>query len=219
MLIVDTMFEDLDKTTKYSLNLFSIKSTTGLLYATYHIANTYSDPVTAFNSTISERKLFTETLYFIKYTSKNLCFLDGCSPIVSNCNIQFLFSFIGTQHLQTVSYKITTNIKKTISTIRTFKNEPFYRYHLLFYIISKLSRLIIKHAGSLTIIKLLHRKIHQLGNLIVGAFCVQKNSTVQRTTTLKYTAMLLSFVQSCQTSDNVLFSENIFFFYYASICS
>lgn len=223
MLITDAIHEDLDKTTRHSLSLLSKKSITGDLYATYFTALSQHNIASPSNNTTFEHKLLPETFYFIKYSYKVLFdffFLERYSSNVRNSNLQFIFSLLSVKEhhfYKTVSY--TRNLKKTISIIRTFKNEVFYRYHIMFHTVSKLSRLLSKKTCTylITVLKRLHSKMQLLANLIVTAFCLQKKKTIRCLTTSKYTSVLLSFVYNCQMSDTVIFYEKIFSIYYTSL--
>jgi hypothetical protein len=223
MLFLETLYDDLDNTTKYSLNVFSKQAVVGYIYASYSMR--MSKRGIAYVTNSGMRSLINirlpEPFYFIKYiTLLNRFSLVGLDTTIRSTNLLFLSSLLWTKE-NTFYNNFSLNIRKAISTVRSTNKDPFFRYRVLFHIVTKLNTFLSKKVSlsAHVVIELLHSKIQQLGTVINRFVSFQTNIQFLQSSTVRYTSIILSFAKSCQTSDNTFIAEQILFLYYSSIFS
>lgn len=221
MLFLDTLYDDLDNTTKYSLNVFSKQAVVGYIYASYSIRMSKRGIASITNSGMRYHIRLPEPFYFIKYvTLLNSFSLLDLSTTIRSTNLLFLSSLLGTKE-NPLYNNFSLNIRKAISTVRSTNKDPFFRYRVLFHIVTKLNTFLSKKVSlsSHVFIELLHSKIQQLGTVINRFVTFQTNIQFLQSSTVRYSSIILSFAQSCQTADNTFIAEKILFLYYSSIFS
>lgn len=223
LLFLDTLYDDLDKTTKYSLNVFLKQAVVGYIYASYSTGMSKRGAAYVKNSGL--RSLINirlpEPFYFIKYvTLLNSSYLGGLNTTVRSTNLLFLSSLLWTKD-NTFYNNFSLSLRKAISTVRSTNKDPFFRYRVLFHIVKKLNTFLFKKGSlySRAVIELLHSKVQQLGNVVNRFVVLQNNLQFLQSSTVRYTSIILSFAQSCQAADNTFIAEKILFFYYSSIFS